>query len=154
MHLSDIVMTEFQVVCCKNCRNDICGEEVPSLSHFLNIIFPSIFLLKGAPIKGETVPIRLYLSKLNLTPTYRSINNVYSVKYFINLVLVDEEDRRYFKQQEIFFWRCADVSGANQQPGPGSAVNVSRKLSLLPSAYRPEKVEAPFDVPIKIETAT
>jgi len=27
------------------------------------------------------------------------------VKYFLNLVLVDEEDRRYFKQQEVVFWR-------------------------------------------------
>ncbi|KAL4134459.1 hypothetical protein PRIC2_004759 [Phytophthora ramorum] len=29
----------------------------------------------------------------------------FSVKYFLNLVLVDEEDRRYFKQQEITLWR-------------------------------------------------
>lgn len=51
------------------------------------------------------MPIRLFLSNLDLTPTYRSINNVFSVKYFLNLVLVDEEDRRYFKQQEVIFWR-------------------------------------------------
>jgi vacuolar protein sorting-associated protein 26 len=31
----------------------------------------------------------------------------FSVKYFLNLVLVDEEDRRYFKQQEITLWRKA-----------------------------------------------
>jgi hypothetical protein len=30
------------------------------------------------------------------------------VKYYINLVLVDEENRRYFKQQEIVFWRLAE----------------------------------------------
>ena len=79
---------------------------------------------------------------------------MYSVKYFINLVLVDEEDRRYFKQQEIFFWRCADIPGTNLESGPGSGVNVSRKLSLLPSAYRQKKVEVPADVPIKIETTS
>jgi hypothetical protein len=62
-------------------------------------------LMDGAPIKGETIPIRLFLSSLALTPTYRSVNNVFSVKYYLNLVLVDEEDRRYFKQQEIIFWR-------------------------------------------------
>jgi len=27
------------------------------------------------------------------------------VKYFLNLVLVDEEDRRYFKQQEVILYR-------------------------------------------------
>jgi heme-binding NEAT domain protein len=34
-----------------------------------------------------------------------SVHNKYSVKYYLNLVLVDEEDRRYFKQQEIQLWR-------------------------------------------------
>mgnify|MGYP007072019128 FL=1 len=29
------------------------------------------------------------------------------MKYYLNLVLVDEEDRRYFKQQEIFLYRDA-----------------------------------------------
>jgi vacuolar protein sorting-associated protein 26 len=62
-------------------------------------------LMDGAPVKGECVPIRLFLSSLDLTPTYRSVNNVFSVKYYLNLVLVDEEDRRYFKQQEVIFWR-------------------------------------------------
>ena len=33
------------------------------------------------------------------------MNSFFSVKYFLNLVLVDEEDRRYFKQQEVIFWR-------------------------------------------------
>lgn len=56
-------------------------------------------------LPGECVPIRLFLSHLDLTPTYRSVNNVFSVKYYLNLVLVDEEDRRYFKQQEVVFWR-------------------------------------------------
>lgn len=62
-------------------------------------------LMDGAPIKGECVPIRLFLEPLALTPTYRSVRNIFSVKYYLNLVLVDEEDRRYFKQNEITFWR-------------------------------------------------
>lgn len=63
-------------------------------------------LMDGAPVKGECIPIRLYLKPLTtLTPTYRSVNNVFSVKYYLNLVLIDEEDRRYFKQQEIILWR-------------------------------------------------
>jgi len=62
-------------------------------------------LMDGAPVKGEVIPIRLYLAPLPLTPTYRSVNNTFSVKYYLNLVLIDEEDRRYFKQQEITLWR-------------------------------------------------
>lgn len=38
----------------------------------------------------------------------RDINKKFSVKYFLNLVLMDTEDRRYFKQQEITLWRKAD----------------------------------------------
>ena len=48
---------------------------------------------------GESIPIRLFLSGYDLTPTMKDINKKFSVRYFINLVLVDEEDRRYFKQQ-------------------------------------------------------
>lgn len=62
-------------------------------------------VMDGAPVKGECIPIRFYLVSTDLTPTYDNINRRFSVKYFINLVLVDEEDRRYFKQQEIFLWR-------------------------------------------------
>jgi len=62
-------------------------------------------LMDGAPVKGEVIPIRLFLGPLPLTPTYRSVNNTFSVKYYLNLVLIDEEDRRYFKQQEIALWR-------------------------------------------------
>jgi len=54
-------------------------------------------IMDGAPVRGESVPVRLFLSGFDLTPTYRNVNNKFSVKYYLNLVLVDEEDRRYFK---------------------------------------------------------
>ena len=69
----------------------------------------------------------MFLSSFDLTPTYRNVNNKFrfavceplfscrpafhlllSVKYFLNLVLVDEDDRRYFKQQEIVLYRLAE----------------------------------------------
>jgi vacuolar protein sorting-associated protein 26 len=84
-------------------------------------------LMDGAPIKGECVPIRLFLSHLDLTPTYRSVNNVFSVKYYLNLVLVDEEDRRYFKQQEVIFWRRQDELSAVPLDG-----GVHRGLRMAP----------------------
>lgn len=62
-------------------------------------------IMDGAPVKGEVIPVRLFLAPFDLTPTYRNINNKFSVKYHLNLVLVDDEDRRYFKQQEIALWR-------------------------------------------------
>ena len=64
-------------------------------------------IMDGAPVKGEVIPVKLSLQGIpaDLTPTYSSVNNRFSVRYFLNLVLVDEEDRRYFKQQEIILWR-------------------------------------------------
>ncbi|KAL6500961.1 Vacuolar protein sorting-associated protein 26B [Orobanche minor] len=67
-------------------------------------------LMDGAPVRGESIPIRLFLSPYELTPTYSNINNKFSVKYFLNLVLIDEEDRRYFKQQEITMYRLGETS--------------------------------------------
>jgi vacuolar protein sorting-associated protein 26 len=93
-------------------RREAAGMGANSYNESENLIKHE--LMDGAPIKGECVPIRLFLSPLDLTPTYRSVNNIFSVKYYLNLVLVDEEDRRYFKQQEVVFWRKADdAEGAN-----------------------------------------
>eukprot|EP00033_Pygsuia_biforma_P000741 GCRY01000866.1.p1 GENE.GCRY01000866.1~~GCRY01000866.1.p1 ORF type:complete len:299 (+),score=37.03 GCRY01000866.1:201-1097(+) len=62
-------------------------------------------IMDGAPVRGESIPIRMFLGGFDLTPTYRNINNRYSLRYMLNLVIVDEDDRRYFKQQEINLWR-------------------------------------------------
>ncbi|CAM9983094.1 unnamed protein product, partial [Hapterophycus canaliculatus] len=70
-------------------------------------------VMDGAPAKGKgkhrkprvshtpspyrhslhCVPLRVFLKPYALTPTYR-VPNKFTVKYFLNLVLVDEEDRR------------------------------------------------------------
>jgi len=64
-------------------------------------------IMDGAPVRGESIPVRLFLAPYELTPTFKNVHNKFSVKYYLNLVLVDEEDRRYFKQQEIIIWRKA-----------------------------------------------
>nr|CAD7400372.1 unnamed protein product [Timema cristinae] len=53
-------------------------------------------IMDGAPVKGESIPIRVFLAGYDLTPTMRDINKKFSVRYYLNLVLMDEEDRRYF----------------------------------------------------------
>jgi len=62
-------------------------------------------VMDGKPVKDENIPIRLYLKSIPLTPTYKAINKTFDVKYLLNLVLIDEDDRRYFKQQEVVLWR-------------------------------------------------
>ncbi|KAJ2105431.1 Vacuolar protein sorting-associated protein 26, partial [Coemansia sp. RSA 921] len=51
-------------------------------------------IMDGAPVRGETIPIRLFLGGFDLTPTYRDVNKKFSTRYYLNLVLVDEENRR------------------------------------------------------------
>jgi len=62
-------------------------------------------IMEGAPVRGESVPVRLFLGGVDLTPTYRNVASKFYLKYYLNLVLVDQDDRRYFKQQEITLWR-------------------------------------------------
>jgi len=64
-------------------------------------------IMDGAPVRGESIPVRLFLGGFDLTPSYRNVHNKFSVKYYLNLVLIDEDDRRYFKQQEVTLWRKA-----------------------------------------------
>ena len=62
-------------------------------------------IMDGGPVKNETVPIRFFLKPYDLTPTMVNVNNKFSVQYFINLVLSDDVDRKYFKQHEIGLFR-------------------------------------------------
>lgn len=54
-------------------------------------------LTRRAASTGETIPIRLFLGGFELTPTFRDVNKKFSTRYYLNLVLIDEENRRYFK---------------------------------------------------------
>jgi len=62
------------------------------------------------------------------------VHNKFSVKYFLNLVLVDEEDRRYFKQHEITLFRRAEGSGTG---GPPASVAPALPVSTPPAALAP-----------------
>ncbi|KAH9037392.1 vacuolar protein sorting-associated protein 26 [Lactarius deliciosus] len=65
-------------------------------------------IMDGAPVRGETIPIQLFLGGFDLTPTFRDVNKTFSTRYYLNLVLIDEESRRYFKQQEITIFRIPE----------------------------------------------
>jgi vacuolar protein sorting-associated protein 26 len=90
-------------------------------------------IMDGAPVKGESIPIRVFLAGYDLTPTMRDINKKFSVRYFLNLVLMDTEDRRYFKQQEITLWRKSEKtrkslsnSAIGGSSGQGSTNNLTQ----------------------------
>lgn len=74
-----------------------------------NAILCRFEIMDGAPVKNEIVPIRFFLAPYELTPTYKNVNNKFSVQYYINLVLFDARDKRYFKQHEIVLYRVPRI---------------------------------------------
>ncbi|KAJ5972183.1 Vacuolar protein sorting-associated protein 26, partial [Penicillium vulpinum] len=72
-------------------------------------------IMDGSPSRGETIPIRLFLGGFDLTPTFRDVNKKYSTRYYLSLVLIDEDARRYFKQSEIALYRQAPEIAPNAQ---------------------------------------
>ncbi|XP_063721462.1 vacuolar protein sorting-associated protein 26A-like isoform X2 [Symsagittifera roscoffensis] len=91
-------------------------------------------LMDGSPVKGETIPIRLFLIPLALTPTFRDISKKFSVSYFINLVLIDEDERRYFKQQEITLYRKTDKAFSHLTSAAGALSTEDSKRSAVQNA--------------------
>ncbi|KAK1149401.1 Vacuolar protein sorting-associated protein 26 [Aspergillus melleus] len=72
-------------------------------------------IMDGSPSRGETIPIRLFLGGFDLTPTFRDVNKKYSTRYYLSLVLIDEDARRYFKQSEIVLYRQAPEIASTPQ---------------------------------------
>jgi vacuolar protein sorting-associated protein 26 len=87
-------------------------------------------IMDGAPVKGESIPIRVFLAGYDLTPTMRDINKKFSVRYFLNLVLMDTEDRRYFKQQEITLWRKSEKTRKSLSNSGSGAIGAGSSGNL------------------------
>lgn len=79
---------------------ETCGIEPNQLSDSTSIRYE---IMDGSPVKGETIPIRLFLGGYDLTPNITS--NFFSIKNYLSLVIIDEDGRRYFKQTEVFLYR-------------------------------------------------
>ncbi|KAJ6546709.1 putative PEP8-vacuolar protein sorting/targeting protein [Mycena vulgaris] len=89
-------------------------------------------VMDGAPVRGETIPIRLFLRGFDLTPTFRDINKKFSTRYYLNLVLINEENRRYFKQQVRAFL-CPPIH-SHHTPFPPPA-SPSHPSLTVPSTF-------------------
>lgn len=84
-------------------RRETVGSGASQVSESTTVV--RFEIMDGAPVKGETIPIRLFLGGFDLVPTYRDVNKKFSTRTFLSLVLIDEDARRYFKQSEIILYR-------------------------------------------------
>lgn len=62
-------------------------------------------VMDGQPVRSDSVPLRLYLAQFPLGPTYRNICGSCNVRYFLNLIVTDEADQKFYKRQELELWR-------------------------------------------------
>lgn len=75
-------------------------------------------IMDGSPVRGECIPARIFLNGFDLTPTYKDVSKKFSVRYYLNLVLIDQDERRYFKQQEIALWRPPPLERSIEDSSP------------------------------------
>ena len=86
-------------------KETIFGHEVPDLDQEPKII-TTFELMDGEPFRNnETIPFRFFLQPYHLTPSYTNVAGNFSVRYFLNLVIMDDKNNRYYKQKEIFLYR-------------------------------------------------
>lgn len=64
-------------------------------------------IVDGQPFEGDIIPIRLFLGFFDLSPTYKEINSSFSVNYFLRIIVNDDEDKSFVKDQEIFLYRIS-----------------------------------------------
>lgn len=55
----------------------------------------------GAPVKGEIIPFRLYLSPLNLTPSVVDQTKGFSVSHFLYFTIFTTSGQKYYKSLQI-----------------------------------------------------
>lgn len=77
-------------------------------------------IMQGVPVRGQVIPVRMFLAPYELSPTFNNVHKAFSVRYYLDLVLIDEKDQRFFKRQEITLWRdrlgnVPTINGDEQQ---------------------------------------
>jgi len=72
-------------------------------------------IMDGEPVRGESIPVRIFLGAYPLTPTYHKVENKFSLRYYLSLGIIDAEDRRYFKQHEIVLWRRTEEADEDRR---------------------------------------
>ena len=71
---------------------------------FENIIIGKLQVCDGQPYDNDIIPFRFFLSGRNLHPTQKN-NDSFSLKFYIKIVVILENDKMLYKNQEIFLWR-------------------------------------------------
>lgn len=77
-----------------------------TIDKFNESVITKYQIVEGEVENNNIIPIRLYLRSYKLTPTYTLINNMFTVKYFIKILIEDaNNEQTYSMSEEIVFHR-------------------------------------------------
>lgn len=75
-------------------------------------------IMEGAPTREEVIPFRIYMSNLQLSPSFST--DIAKLEYAVVLSLIDSESRSYFRSHELTLYRGfpdgADAGEQNIRP--------------------------------------
>ncbi|GIQ83523.1 vacuolar protein sorting protein 26 related protein [Kipferlia bialata] len=66
-------------------------------------------VMEGMPVAGDTIPIRVHLAQLSLSPSQEKVANRFSVSYELQLICVAKDGRPFFKGIDIELYRPMDT---------------------------------------------
>ena len=98
-------------------------------------------LIDGGPLKNERIPIRLFLKTYNLTPTLPDIEGIFGVKYFLNLVVVDDKENRYYTLTEVNLVRLFRERRAHMKNFDNDGLYISEPFFEEEYYYDPNTME-------------
>lgn len=102
-HLTDIIVGKMYFLDVFCMIKSIEVQIVKKENNSNNILVGRVEVCDGQPYEGDLIPFRLYLSGKGLGPTIK--NEIYSVKYFLKILIILENDKTLYKTQELIFWR-------------------------------------------------
>ena len=97
-------------------------------------------LIDGRPIEHEKIPIRFFLKSYNLTPSYFDIEGIFGVKYFLNLIVIDCYNNRYYKSAEINLYRIFRDRRAHMHNFDNNGLFISKPFFEEDYYYKPNNI--------------
>lgn len=76
-------------------------QEAVSLGPKEGQILGSHQIMHGLAQRGDRIPFRFLLATTDVGPTKVAVGGVFSIRYYLMVTFHDQEDRKYFKSQEI-----------------------------------------------------
>ncbi len=62
--------------------------------------------MDGCPEQGDVIPFRMCMRGVKgLAPSYQSIHNRLFVRHWFDLTIHDSDNKKYWKQAEVIFYR-------------------------------------------------